>query len=90
MDKELESEKYQNFWKKVQELGFVHFIPYTRHSHFIPDGSPACDVCGEKTLVSGVGRYIIFDPEREDDLAVYLCGHCVEKLEEGGAPLDYM
>ena len=83
-------------WKKFAEalarqgiaLERYTLIPYTRHTQFIPDGSPACLFCESKELIHGEGRYIIFDfmdelPEKDKKLAeVFFCGRCLNMLEE--------
>ena len=69
----------QRYLIKVKDLGFnPEYFFYHRHTQF--KGEP-CDICGSPKLISGVGRYISFDPEREDDLAIFICGHCLKDLE---------
>ncbi len=76
-------EEHKTYLEKVEKLEFdINYLFFTRHNHFIPDGCPACDICGATKLVHGVGRYISFDADRKDDLAIFLCGHCLNYLED--------
>ncbi len=78
-----EHEEFKSYIEKFEKLGFdLDYLHYTRHTHFIPDGYPPCDICGGTKLIHGIGRYISFDEDREDDLAVFICGYCLRFLEE--------
>lgn len=81
--------EHKQFLDKVNKLGFnPEYFFYTRHTQFIPDGCPPCDICGGNKLIHGVGRYISFDEDREDDLAIFICGYCLNHLEEWGIKTD--
>ena len=76
-------EEHKNYVEKINKLGFdIDYFFYTRHTNFIPDGCPPCDICGGTKLVHSVGRYISFDEDREDNLAIFLCGYCLNHLED--------
>ncbi len=76
-------EEHKTYIKKIKELGVnINYLFFTRHTNFIPDGCPPCDICGATKLIHGVGRYISFDEEGEIKTEIYLCGHCLNYLEE--------
>jgi len=76
------------FLRKLKRLGYTEIVPFTRHTQF--NGEP-CDVCGGTKLIHGMGRYIIFDSDREDDLAIFICGFCQNYTEkELKIKFDYM
>lgn len=82
-------EEHTQYIKKIEKLGFdINYLFYTRHNHFIPDGCPPCDICGGNKLVHGVGRYISFDEDRKDNLAIFICGYCLNHLEEWDIKTD--
>ncbi len=75
-----EHEEFKNYIKKFDKLGFdLNYLHFTRHTQF--KGEP-CDICGGTKLIHGIGRYISFDEDREDDIAVFICGYCLKHLEE--------
>ena len=82
----LKNPKHKNYLDKVRKLGFnPEHLVYTRHTMF--HGEP-CDICGSTKLIMGKGRYVSFDPEREDDTAIFICGDCLNYLEEQGIRTD--
>ena len=86
-----ELKEYQIFIKKCKELDFDYkegIVSYTRNTQF--NGEP-CDVCGGNKLVNGMGRYVCFDDSGEVKISIFLCGYCVNYLEEKwGIEMDYM
>lgn len=82
--------EHKIFIEKLGKIGYAldGCIPFIRHTSFIPDGKPKCDICGSTELIHGVGRYIICDVDNEwiDDeedrnsVEIYLCGYCQDRL----------
>ena len=83
--------EHKQYLEKIKKLGFnPDYLVYTRHTQFIPDGCPPCDICGGTKLVHGIGRYISFDEDREDNLAIFICGYCLNHLDEWEIQTDMM
>ena len=78
--------EHKLYIEKIEKLGFdIDYLFFHRHTSF--NGEP-CDICGGTKLVSGVGRYISYDEEREDELAIFFCGYCLRHLEEWDIKTD--
>ena len=78
--------EHKNYIEKINKLGFnIDCFFFSRHTQF--NGEP-CDICGGTKLIHGTGRYISFDEDREDDLAIFLCGYCLRHIEEWEIKID--
>lgn len=80
--------EFNSFLKKLKEMNTdieqcnpigEDWIEYTRNTQF--NGEP-CEICGGNKLIHGIGRYIIFDDDDEEGTRIYLCGYCIEHLEQ--------
>lgn len=85
----LDSDRFKKYFDKVKKLGFrPDCLFYTRHTNFIPDGKPPCDICGSRELIHPIGRYVCFDFEGENKTEIYFCGNCLNELESLGIECD--